>query len=171
MPDTHAISKIQARYTCCRDLRALEWRATGSAGTYSRFGRDILPKGVRIMRLPCASVSAVGTCGCAGVTFVGGVRCGPATGKLPTGWGMLPEADADTGAVAVRPETGLAPTTTTGIPPVTAPPPMETTRVDRMDVFPACGLLEPSCNGMISLRVPLSKTMRFGAISVMVYPR
>ena len=84
---------------------------------------------------------------------------------------MLAEVGADPGVVAARPETGLAPTIATGMPPVTVPPPMETTRVDRMGVFPPCCLLEPSCNGMISLRAPLSSTILFGEISVMVYPR
>jgi hypothetical protein len=46
-----------------------------------------------------------------------------------------------------------------GVPPLTPPPPSETTRVDKMGVLPPAVCLDPSCNGIISFREPLSSTI------------
>ena len=73
----------------------------------------------------------------------------------------------ETGVTVVRTEVPAA--TLTGVPPLD-PPPKETTRVDRMLVFPPCDRFEPSCSGIISFRVPLSRTICFRVMSVIVYP-
>jgi hypothetical protein len=67
---------------------------------------------------------------------------------------LLEETGAGAGAAAALPEE-----TAIGLPPLEAPPLKETTRVDRIGVFPPCERLEPSCSGMISLLWPLSRTI------------
>jgi hypothetical protein len=57
-----------------------------------------------------------------------------------------------------------------GVPPEVPPPPIGATRVDRMGVFPVPVRFVPSRSGITSLRVPLSRTIRSGEISVIVYP-
>ena len=152
----------------------INYAAFAVSGGYGLFGRTIFPKGVRMMRRPCASVSADGTCAGGGFVcggFVCVVRCCTPTGRTATGCTVV-DPGAGVGNPAIRPAAGLPPPTTiTGVPPVIGPPPNETTRVDSMGVFPVCGFLEPSCRGMISFRVPLSRTMYMGEMSVMVNPR
>ena len=120
------------------------------------------------MRLPCESVPVFGFCcagcpvaGCAGVEEV---RCCIVAAGLPADG--VAEVGEPAEAAVDRP---APPETVTGAPPLDAPP-KETTRVDRMGVFPPWVRLEPSCNGMISFRVPLSRTIEVGVISVMIYP-
>ena len=81
--------------------------------------------------------------------------------------GEVSAVAVSTGATDVR--TKLPVAIFTGDPPL-LPPPMPMTRVDRIDVFPDGPRFEPSCNGMISFRVPLSRTILVAVMSVMVYP-
>ena len=125
----------------------------------------MVPKGVRITRLPCSSVPDGGIFCCAGLAAAGFAlvevaRCCAGTGEAALDWAAGCEEEAgvegETGVTDVR--TAVPDATLTGVPPLD-PPPKETTRVDRMLVFPPCVLFEPSCSGMISFRVPLSRTI------------
>ena len=119
----------------------------------------MVPKGVRITRLPCSSVPDGGIFCCPGLTAVGfalvGVaRCCAGAGEMAMDWAA--GVGEETGVTVVR--TAVPDATLMGVPPL-VPPPKETTRVDRMLVFPPCVRFEPSCSGMISFRVPLSRTI------------
>lgn len=121
----------------------------------------ISPKGVCIICTPGVvedpgCTVGVGAAGVGGAAFV---RAGAeAAGAIPIG-----ATEVFGGAAAAGP-----PETLIGVPPVIPPPPMGTTRVDRIGVFPCCVRFDPSCSGIISFRVPLSRTIRSGVISVIV---
>jgi hypothetical protein len=120
------------------------------------------------MRLPWESVSVFVLRCCAGLAVVVGISVADARGAAAgVAAGVVPADVEPTGATDDRTE--LPEATLTGAPPP-LPPPMFTTRVDRIDVFPDDAFFEPSCNGMISLREPLSRIIFAALISVIVYP-